>query len=173
MRYLFLFIATVLVLTASPAQVSVQFHVNLGSQPVWGPTGYDYAQYYYFPDIETYYDVSHQRFYYNDGRRWVGRSQLPARYHDFDLYNSYKVVVNDRNPYLRHAKYRDQYASFRGRHDQQPIRDSRDAKYFVIKDHPEHGNWVKQHHDNGNDKNRGKGRGNSQNGNKGNGKRGN
>lgn len=38
--------------TAS-AQVSVSLGVNIGSQPAWGPVGYDYANYYYMPDIDT------------------------------------------------------------------------------------------------------------------------
>ncbi|MDP3148558.1 MAG: hypothetical protein Q8N83_05455, partial [Ignavibacteria bacterium] len=41
----------------------------------------------------------------------------------------------------------------KGRHDQQAIRDSRDSKYFVNKNHPEHNNWVKQQkNNNGNNK---------------------
>jgi hypothetical protein len=61
--------------------------------------------------------------------------------------------------------YREKYSSYKGRHDQQPIRDSRDSKYFVNKNHPEHNNWVKQQkHDNSNGKgNNGKGKGNGGN----------
>jgi hypothetical protein len=44
-----------------------------------------------------------------------------------------------------------------GRHDQQPIRDSRESKYFVNPNHPEHNNWVKQQkHDNGHGKEKGR-----------------
>jgi len=158
MRYIFMLIATVLVLTASQAQVNFQIHANIGTQPVWGPVGYDQVQYYYFPDIEVYYNVPLHRFYYNEGNRWVGRTRLPARYREYDLYNSYKVVVNDRQPYRRHNVYRDQYVSFKGRHDQQTIRDSREEKYFVNKNHPEHANWMKhQRHGNG----KGNGQGNN------------
>jgi hypothetical protein len=100
-------------------------------------------------------------FYYNEGGRWMSRSSLPSRYRGYDLYNSYKVVVNDPTPYRNHGMYREKYSSYRGRHDQQPIRDSRDSRYFVNKNHPEHNNWVKQQkHDNGNGKGKGKGRGN-------------
>jgi hypothetical protein len=54
--------------------------------------------------------------------------------------------------------HREQYASFKGRHDQQPIRDSRDTKYYVNKNHPEHNNWVKQQKQNkGNGKDKGRG----------------
>ncbi len=160
MRYLFLLIAAMLVVGAVQAQVHFKVNVNIGSQPAWGPTGYDHVEYYYLPDIESYYSVSEQRYYYQENGRWIGRSHLPPRYHDYDVYNSYKVVVNDPSPYRHHEKYRDQYASFKGRHDQQPIRDSRDERYFVNKNHPEHGNWMKQQkHNNGNGRGHGKGKG--------------
>jgi hypothetical protein len=47
--------------------------------------------------------------------------------------------------------------SFKGRHDQHPIRDSHESKYFVNKNHPEHNNWVKQQK-HGSDNGREKGR---------------
>jgi hypothetical protein len=80
----------------------------------------------------------------------MNSSSLPSRYNNFDLYNSYKVVVNDREPWKNHKKYKDKYYSYKSRHSQQLIRDSRDSKYFSNKRHPEHKNWLKkQKHDNG------------------------
>ena len=38
------------------------------------------------------------------------RASLPARYGRYDLYHSYKVVVNDRDPWLRNSYYRSHYA---------------------------------------------------------------
>jgi len=172
MRYFLVLIAALLLVACSlHAQVSVGLHFNIDRQPVWGPTGYDHVEYYYLPDIETYYNVPQHRFFYKERGRWISRTRLPSRYRDYDLYNSYKVVVNDRTPYRNHKMYRDQYSSYRDRHDQQPIRDSRESKYYVNKNHPEHNNWVKQQrHDNGNGK--GRGNGNNHEGNNGQDKRG-
>ena len=39
------------------AQVRVNLNINIGSQPAWGPAGYDYVEYYYLPDIDVYYYV--------------------------------------------------------------------------------------------------------------------
>ncbi|MHB8905190.1 MAG: hypothetical protein ACYC4T_00775 [Melioribacteraceae bacterium] len=126
------------------AQVHFGISLNLNTQPAWGPTGYDYVENYYLPDIDVYYNVpQHRYFYYNRGR-WISSSYLPSRYRNFDIYNSYKVVVNERNPWRNNETYREKYSSFKGRRDQQPIRDSRDSKYFANKYHPEHSNWVKQ-----------------------------
>ncbi|MGD0590877.1 MAG: hypothetical protein ABSA44_08775 [Bacteroidota bacterium] len=157
MRYVILLISAVFLSSTVGAQVRINLGFNVDRQPVWGPTGYDHAEYYYLPDIEAYYNVPQHKYYYQERGRWIGRSTLPYRYRNFDLYHSYKVVVNEPTPYRNHAMYRDKYASFKGRHDQEVIRDSRDSKYFVNKNHPEHNNWVKQQkHDNGNGKDRGR-----------------
>lgn len=121
------------------AQVSVSF--NVGVQPIWGPTGYDYVEYYYFPDIGVYYYVAEQRFVYLDGGTWITASNLPNRYASFDLYRAHKVVINEPKPYLHHETYQGKYASFKGQNDQHPIRDSHESKYFENKDHPEHSKW--------------------------------
>lgn len=126
------------------AQVRVNVNVNIGSQPVWGPVGYDYVDYYYLPDIDAYYYVPSRQFIYLNGPRWVWASSLPAPYRGYDLYHGYKVVINEPRPYLHHNTYKAKYAGYRNRHDQAVIRDSRDAKYYVNKGHPNHGQWKKE-----------------------------
>lgn len=152
-RLLFLILAVFLSNTAD-AQFSIRLNFNVDRQPIWGPAGYDHVEYYYLPDLEVYYNVPQQRYYYNERGRWISRSTLPSRYRGFDLYNSYKVVLNEPAPYRNHNKYRDQYASYKGHRDQQVIRDVRDPKYYVNPRHPEHKNWVKQQQQ---EKNKGKG----------------
>jgi uncharacterized membrane protein YgcG len=111
------------------AQVSVSLGVNIGSQPAWGPVGYDHADYYYMPDIDTYYYIPTHQYVYADNNVWVHRAYLPTRYRNYNLYNGYKVVINERDPWLRHDVYRTRYAGYRGRHDQVIIRNSRDVRY--------------------------------------------
>ncbi|MDR3610476.1 MAG: hypothetical protein P4L27_07940 [Ignavibacteriaceae bacterium] len=152
MRYIFVLMVSLFLWGASApsyAQLSISF--NLGVQPVWGPTGYDYVENYYMPDIDVYYNVPTHRYYYDQGGRWIYSSRLPSRYGSFDLYNSHKVVINERNPWMNNDRYRNQYASYKGRHDQTPIRDSKDSKYFVNPGHPQHNVYIQQQkHDNGN-----------------------
>ena len=130
MRYFFVLILTLFLANISNAQIDVNF--NVGSQPVWGPTGYDYVEYYYLPDIETYYYVPQHRYYYYNNGNWIHSTNLPSRYSKFDYYNSYKVVINEREPWNNHKNYKKKYSSYKGRHDQSLIRDSRDSKYYVI-----------------------------------------
>jgi hypothetical protein len=148
MRYILALIAAGLLLGALNvpvnAQLSVNINFNIDRQPIWGPTGYDHVDYYYLPDIDVYYYVPQHRYYYIEKERWVSGSSLPSRYRGFDLYNSYKVVVNEPTPYRDDKINREKYSSYKGRHDQESIRDSRDPKYFVNPKHPEHKNWIKQ-----------------------------
>ena len=95
------------------AQVNV--NVNIGSQPVWGPVGYDYAEYYYFPDIDVYYHIPDRMFFFSDGRNWVSAYSLPPFYSNYDLYGSYKVVINEPNPFMRNNYWHSRYYSYRGR----------------------------------------------------------
>ncbi len=148
---------------AANAQVHVSVNFNVPVQPLWGPTGYDYAQFYYLPDIGVYYNVSERQYVYNDRGRWVYTSELPRQYANFDLYRSYKVVINEPSPWLRDNVYRTRYVSYRGRHNQGFIRDSRDEKYWQINNHPHHNDWERRH-GNGRNDDRGNGRGDDRNG---------
>jgi len=128
--YLFAIIVgmNVLPVTSSNAQ-QVNININIGNQPAWGPVGYDYAHYYYFPDINVYYDVFTQVFYYPKGRRWIASRYLPNSYARYDLYYLYKVVINDPDPWLVNRYHKREYARYRGVRTQVVIRDSRDNRY--------------------------------------------
>jgi len=123
----------------SYAQVSIRANISL--QPIWGPVGYDYVEYYYLPEVEAYYNVPTHMFYYMENGRWVNRPYLSGRYRNFDLYNARKIVVNEPRPYLRHQQYRTRYANARGYNRPMSIRDSHDSRYYVIGNHPQHSQY--------------------------------
>jgi len=128
-----LFIAAILLLgfaLVQPAAAQVSVNINIGSQPVWGPVGYDYVEYYYLPDIDMYYHVPTQQYVYLVNGRWVFSRILPPYYSNYDFYRGYKVVINEPRPYMYHDRYRANYAQYRGRMGQPVIRDSRDSRYY-------------------------------------------
>ncbi len=145
---------------------SAQVSVNIGSQPLWGPVGYNQVDYYYLPDVGAYYSVPKRQFVYLDGPTWVYRNALPARYRSYDLYHGYKVVLNEPTPYLHDASYHRKYAHYRGNNRQLLIRDSKEEKYFKIKGHPQYG---KAKNDKGNNGSGNNGGGNGKGNQKGNG----
>ena len=143
-------LAGILAVLTEPIISQVQLNINIDSQPVWGPVGYDAVQYYYIPEIETYYNVPQKKFIFYEKGKWITSSNLPNRFKNYNLYNGYKVVINKDRPYLYNKEYREKYGSFKTHHGQLTIRDSHDSKYYVNKNHPQHNNWLKkQKHNNG------------------------
>ena len=90
-----IFLGAIAITKNSNAQVKVGVNINIGSQPVWGPVGYDYVDYYYMPDIDAYYYVPNRQFVYLSNGRWIFATSLPVAYRHYDLYSGYKVVINE------------------------------------------------------------------------------
>ena len=155
-----LMILTVLVFSMamqeSKAQLSIS--VNIGSQPSWGPVGYDYVDYYYMPDIDAYYYVPQQQFIYLEHNNWVFARSLPSRYSWYNINNGYKVVINEPRPYLRNNVYRTKYKNYKGR-NQEFIRNSHDSRYKNNRPDYNDNRGNDNNRDNGNGKSKGKGRG--------------
>src|SRR5678809_1732815 len=88
-------IATILFIAATSntqAQVKVGVNINIGSQPEWGPVGYDYVDYYYMPDIDVYYYVPSRQYIYLSNGRWIFATSLPVAYRHYNVYSGYKAV---------------------------------------------------------------------------------
>lgn len=96
--------------TANHAQVSV--NLSFGTPPQWGPTGYSEVSYYYLPDVQSYYDIRAAQFIFLSDGAWIRSRNLPNRYRNYDLYNGYKVVLNDYHgtrPYSHYQEHRTRY----------------------------------------------------------------
>src|SRR6187399_893806 len=150
--FLILLVATGSIIS-KPATAQVSVNVNIGSQPTWGPIGYDYVDCYYLP--------KHQFVYLSNGQ-WIFATSLPSRYRSYNLYSGYKVVINEPKPYLHYTTHKVTYAKYKGNNGKQVIiRNSNDPKYYVVKGHPKY-----------NGGNNGNGKGNGNGGGKGKGKKG-
>lgn len=111
----------------SNAQVKVDINMNTPNQPEWGPAGYKYAEYYYMPDIETYYSVPKKQFVYNSGNQWVFSNTLPPTHAGYNLYSGYKAVVNKPDAYkyfnehkvkyVRYKNYKGKQVNIKTKHD--------------------------------------------------------
>ena len=104
LKYFFIGIAFI-TLSTLHAQVSV--NVNIGSPPSWGPVGYTDVRYYYLPDLEMYYDINQSSYIYISNGRWIRSRNLPRAYRNYDLYNEYKVVLNDYRGNSPYDNYKD------------------------------------------------------------------
>ena len=139
------------------ANAQVNININLNNQPAWGPSGYDYANFYYFPDLNIYFDINSSLFYYLSGSKWISNQYLPSKYSKYDFYNMYKVVINDNSqPWLNNKTHKKEYSQYKNNKTQIPIRNSNDTRYNQSKNNTV--NWV-----NNNDFNKNKNNSNNSN----------
>ena len=103
------------------AQIGVS--ININSHPSYDReyehhNHYEDVEYYYYPEIEAYFDVRSSVYIYFDQGRWVRSRNLPRYYSNYDVYRGYKVVIDyrGRDPYShfhthKKAYNRKQYSS--------------------------------------------------------------
>ena len=118
------------------AQTGFHINVNLGSRPVvirQVPVYHD-ADYFYLPDVEAYYSVNQNSYYYQEGGRWVNAAYLPGRYHDYDWQHVRRFAVNEPRPYLHNDAYRARYGGFEGRRDWNS-REGQDNRAYAERGH--------------------------------------
>ncbi|MDR0682598.1 MAG: hypothetical protein LBG15_12260 [Dysgonamonadaceae bacterium] len=112
------------------AEAQIHASVNINVQPAWGPSGYDYAEFYYIPEINVYYDIVHQLFYYYQRGRWISALFLPVMYSHYDFYSLYKVVLNGVHyPWKYNNRHRITYKRYCYNYAQVPIFYMREPRY--------------------------------------------
>ena len=115
-------IGMVMLFASSSIQAQVSVNVNLGVQPSWGPVGYSSVDYYYIPDVQSYYDVRATQFIYLSNGAWIRSSRLPNQYRNYDLNRGYKVVLNDYHGSRPYDNYRSHkvkyYKGYKGKPQQ-------------------------------------------------------
>ena len=116
------------VLFAGATKAQINISINIGSQPDWGPSGYNHVDYYYLPDINTYYNVTTAEYIYLTGNKWHFAKRLPNRFSSYNIYNAYKVVVNRPYPYQNNTYDIQHYGQYKNYHPQPMLRDNKAYK---------------------------------------------
>jgi hypothetical protein len=65
--------------------------------------------YYYLPEVDAYYNVYEQCYYYFDGENWISSAYLPGEYRDYDWSNAPRYEVRAVRPYLNDDFYRNRF----------------------------------------------------------------
>ncbi len=118
MKTLKLIAIGIILLVSNTSQAQLSVNLNIGTAPLWGPSVHTHTQYYYLPEIQAYYDIRASQFIYFGRGNWVRSRYLPAQYRNYDLYNGYKVVLNDyhgNRPYKYFKAHKSKYyVNYRG-----------------------------------------------------------
>jgi hypothetical protein len=102
------------------ANAQIGVHVGFGFAPrrvyppvevVDQPQQYNNANddYYYLPEVDAYYNVYEQCYYYFDGENWVSAAYLPGDYSNYDWRNAPRYEVRAVRPYLNADFYRNRF----------------------------------------------------------------
>jgi hypothetical protein len=112
MKNLLLLLIYINLLSVAKIKAQATVNVNLGNAPTWAPAKSVKAQYYYLPEIDTYYDVPQRKYIYRSNNAWVRSSNLPARNRNYNLKKGKIVYITDYRgnaPFNYHKKHKNNY----------------------------------------------------------------
>ena len=117
----FFFIFLLFFALQSKAQISVSINVNSGSTRVYEPaprhvhSNYchheEVVEYYYYPEIEAYFDIQSSVYIYYDSNGWVRSRYLPRHCDDYNVNRGYRVVLDyhGQRPYNHFQEHKAKY----------------------------------------------------------------
>ena len=111
MKTLKIIAITMILFVSSSIRAQVSVNLNVGAPPVWGPV-VTTEEYYYLPDINSYYDIRQSQYVYLNRGTWVRSRALPARYKAYNLNTGNVVVIKDyhgRSPYVHYKAHKVKY----------------------------------------------------------------
>ena len=138
---------------SASAQVHVSVGFNLGGPVVVQRPVAVYDDYYYLPEVDAYYSVGENLYYYNNGYAWVSAVYLPGAYRNYSWRDVRRVQIRANRPYMNHTVYRTRYSGNQfdwRRYDNR--NDNRDWDRNASNNRP---NWNNNRNDNRPDWNRG------------------
>ncbi|MFL9832243.1 hypothetical protein ACSV4D_16090 [Flavobacterium sp. ARAG 55.4] len=97
MKTLKLITAAMFLFAASTSQAQVSINVNVGTpvvvRPAWVPHNHVGIDYYYIPEIQSYYDVNASMYVYLNRGNWVRTRYVPVAYRNYDLSRAHRVAL--------------------------------------------------------------------------------
>jgi hypothetical protein len=118
MKTLKLIAAGIILLVSSTSNAQLSINLNIGTAPVYQNSANVAVDYYYMPDIESYYDVRANQYIYLERGNWIRSRNLPNQYSRYNVNNGYKVALNDyhgNRPYTNYNNDKTRYyVGYRG-----------------------------------------------------------
>jgi len=86
-----LIVVFLLSLTAANAQKAA----TTTAPKLFDPITNCHLRYYYFPNLEAYFDIKKNIYYYTQNGKWIIADEIPAGYKGYSLYNKCRVAITD------------------------------------------------------------------------------
>jgi hypothetical protein len=65
------------------------------SPPLIDPISNCQFRYYYFPNIEAYFDTQKNIYFFKEDSEWTSAEEIPNGYRGYSLYNKINVFITD------------------------------------------------------------------------------
>lgn len=97
------------------AQIHLGLHIVtpnvriVAQTPVYTEQAAYADDYYYLPEVDAYYSVAEQCYYYNNGGSWISAAYLPGEYRNYDWRSARRIEVREHRPYMNADFYRSRY----------------------------------------------------------------
>ena len=94
---------------ATNSFISNAQNTTLSSNIVTNNTKISKIRYYYYPNIQSYFDSFEKIYYFKENGEWVSADELPKNYGGYSLYNLSRVAIEDfdgEEPYLLIEKHK-------------------------------------------------------------------
>ena len=111
MKTLKLIAAGIILLGTTTSNAQLSINVNLGT-PIQRVAPVVVTDYYYMPDIQTYFDVRSNQYIYQERGNWRRTAYLPKQYRNYNTRTGYRVAMNDyhgNQPYRNFEQDRTRY----------------------------------------------------------------
>ena len=115
------FFGLLLMLVIPPIHAQIHVNVNIGT-PSWGPPATN-ENYYYLPDIDSYYDIRSAQFIYLSSGIWIRNKRLPSRYSNYNLQRGNVVLLPyyaGKSPYSHYSNHKKNYNNRAYKDDRHP-----------------------------------------------------
>lgn len=106
-----IFAATFVILFSLQSNAQkVAISINVNSHPEVH-NHYEEVEYYYYPEIEAYYDTHSSVYIYYESNNWVRSRYLPRYCRDYDVNRGYRVAIDyhGHRPYTHFKTHRVKY----------------------------------------------------------------
>ena len=105
-NYLFIFS-----LQTQAQNISVGININTAPREKVRYVEVESPSYYYYPEIETYFDVNSSVYIHFSNNSWVRTKNLPVRYREYDVKRGQRVMIDYRGsrPYNHYHEHKNKY----------------------------------------------------------------
>lgn len=137
---LLLILVAVMGLSSCMAYQQPRSSVYVHSGPPLGVVAYDY---WYYPDVQVYFDINRRIYFYYSNHRWIQTRVLPAQWRS-RLHGHVLIKSRHQRPYLEYnehlrkypPRYREQYERNERREYREQRYDNRDKQPRIIQTIP-------------------------------------